>query len=78
MQFGEVELSEQLSSLLKIFYEMVQDMLRWGDDSELDDREMEDLNWFICQLTTSEVCQKMLAGDRKMAGCILTLWQQRR
>ena len=57
---------------------MIQDMLRWGDDSELDDREMEDLKWFVSQLATSEVRQKMLDRDRKMAGHILTLWQQRR
>ena len=77
-QFEEAELSEQLSSLLKMFYDMIQDMLRWGDDSELDDREMEDLKWFVSQLATSEVRQKMLDRDRKMAGHILTLWQQRR
>ena len=77
-QFEEAELSEQLSSLLKMFYDMIQDMLRWGDDSELDDREMEDLKWFVSQLATSEVRQKMLDRDRKMAGHILTLWPQRR
>ena len=78
MQFEEAELSEQLSSLLKTFYEMVQDMLKWGVDSELDDREMEDLNWFVSQLVTTEVFQKMLPEDRKTAGHILTSWKQKK
>ena len=78
MQFEEAELSEQLSSLLKTFYEMVQDMLKWGVDSELDDREMEDLNWFVSQLVTTEVLQKMLPEDRKTAGHILTSWKQKK
>lgn len=78
MQFEEAELSKQLSSLLKTFYEMVQDMLKWGVDSELDDREMEDLNWFVSQLVTTEVLQKMLPGDRKTAGRILTSWKQKK
>lgn len=78
MQFEAAELSEQLSSLLKTFYEMVQDMLKWGVDSELDDREMEDLNWFVFQLVTTEVLQKMLPEDRKTAGHILTSWKQKK
>ena len=78
MQFEEAELSEQLSSLLKTFYEMVQDMLKWGVDSELDDREMEDLKWFVSQLVTTEVLQKMLPEDRKTAGHILTSWKQKK
>ena len=57
---------------------MVQDMLKWGVDSELDDREMEDLKWFVSQLVTTEVLQKMLPEDRQTAGHILTSWKQKK
>ena len=77
MLFNEVELSEQLSSLLKTFYEMEQQMLKWGCDSELDEREMQDINWFVSQLVESEVRQYMLPEDRKTAGHIMTLWRQK-
>lgn len=77
MLFNEVELSEQLSSLLKTFYEMEQQMLKWGSDSELDEREMQDINWFVSQLVESEVRQYMLPEDRKTAGHIMTLWRQK-
>lgn len=54
-QFSESEQTEQLSSLLKTFYEMEQQMLTWGSDSELDEREMQDISWFISQLVESSV-----------------------
>ena len=77
MLFNDVEQSEQLSSLLKTFYEMEQQMLKWGSDSELDEREMQDISWFVSQLVESEVRQHMLPEDRKMAGHIMTLWRQK-
>lgn len=75
--FSEVEQAEQLSSLLKIFYNMEQQMLEWGSDSDLDDREMRDLNWFVSQLVKPSVRRLMLPEDRKIAGHIMTLWRQR-
>ena len=52
-------------------------MLKWGSDSELDEREMQDISWFVSQLVESEVRQHMLPEDRKMAGHIMTLWRQK-
>lgn len=77
MQFDKIEQAEQLSSLIKTFYEMEQQMLIWGDDSELDDREMKDINWFVSQLGDPEVLQLMLPEDHKIGGRILTLWIQK-
>lgn len=57
---------------------MVEAEEKWGVDSELDDREMEDLNWFVSQLVTTEVLRKMLPEDRKTAGHILTSWKQKK
>lgn len=77
-QFSDDERSEQLSTLLKTFYEMECQMEIWGDDSELDYQEMEDLNWFVTHMADSEVRQLMLPGDRKVAGHIMTLWRQKK
>lgn len=75
-QFNEAEQSAQLSSLLESFYGMVQQMLAWGSDPELDDREMRDINWFVSQLGKPAILRQMLPKDRKIAGRIMTLWWQ--
>lgn len=76
-QFNETEQSEQLSRLLETFYGMEQEMLKWGNDLELDDREMRDINWFVLQLTKPAVLRQMLLPkDRNMPGRIVTLWRQ--
>lgn len=77
-QFSDDERSEQLSTLLKTFYEMECQMEIWGDDSELDYQEMEDLDWFVTHMVDSKVHQLMLPGDRKVAGHIMTLWRQKK
>lgn len=76
-QFADAELSEQLSTLIKTFYEMERQMLVWGSDSELDDREMQDLNWFVSHLVDPEVFRLMSPEDHKTAGRIMTLWRQK-
>lgn len=76
--FSEVEQAEQLSSLLKTFYDMEQQMQKWGSDPDLGDREMQDLNWFVSQLVEASVRRQMLSADRKIAGHIMTLWRQNR
>lgn len=77
-QFSDDELSGQLSTLLKAFYEMECQMELWGDDSDLDHQEMEDLRWFVFHLADSKVRQLMLPTDRKTAGNIMTLWRNKK
>lgn len=74
--FSEDERAEQLSSLIKTFYDMEQQMLEWGSDPDLDDREMNDLNWFVFRLAEPSVRRQMLPVDRKIAGHIMTQWHQ--
>lgn len=76
MVFNNVEQSELLSSLLNAFYEMEQQMLTWGSDSDLDEREMHDFDWFVSQLPNSSILQQTLPGNRKIVGQIMTLWRQ--
>ena len=73
-QYTETEQSEQLSALLRTFCEMEQQMLDWGNDPELDDREMRDISWFVSQLAEPIIRGKILPKDRKLAGQIMTLW----
>ena len=73
---NEVEQSEQLSSLLKTFYDMEQQMLTWGKDLELDEREIQDFNWFVAQLTDSVIHRCMSPEDRKTAGDVMTKWRE--
>ncbi len=77
-EFSETEQVEQLSLLLKTFSKMEEQMLEWGNDTELDDQEMRDLNWFVSHMVESSVLQYMLPGDRSIAGHIMTLWLQNR
>lgn len=77
-QFTNDERLEQLSVLLKTFYEMERQMELWGSDSELDYQEMEDLDWFVSHLVDSKIRLLMLPDDRKIAGTIMTLWRQRK
>lgn len=76
MVFNNVEQPELLSSLLSAFYEMEQQMLTWGSDSDLDEREMHDFDWFVSQLPNSSILQQTLPGNRKTVGRIMTLWRQ--
>lgn len=73
-QFREDELPEQLSHLLRAFYEMEQRMQTWGEDPDLDAQEMQDINWFVSQLAVSPTQQQILPEDRDMAGRVMTLW----
>lgn len=76
MLFNKVEQSEQLSSLLKTFYDMEQQMLTWGKDLDLDEREIQDFNWFVAQLAESQIRRCMSPEDRKMAGNVMTKWRE--
>ncbi len=76
-EFNEAEQSEQLSLLLKAFYNMEEQMLDWGNDPDLDDQEMRDLNWFVFHMVDPSVLQCILPGDRSIAGHIMTSWRQK-
>ena len=77
-EFNEAEQSEQLSLLLEVFYKTEKQILKWGNDPDLDDREMRDINWFVSQLGEPAILHQMLPKDRKIAGYIMTLWLQTR
>ena len=59
---------------------MQQQMDCWGDDddSEIDDRELQDIEWFISELASGDTKKFLSAGNRKIAGQIVTHAFQRR
>lgn len=59
---------------------MQQQMDCWGDDddSEIDDRELQDIEWFISELASGDTKKSLSAGNRKIAGQIVTHAFQRR
>ena len=79
-QLQESAQSELLTSLLTSFYQMQQQMDCWGDDddSEIDDRELQDIEWFISELASGDTKKFLSAGNRKIAGQIVTHAFQRR
>ncbi len=74
-QFTENARYEQLTLLLDTLREVEHQMLSFGSDSELDEQEMEDINWFVGQFVAPEHRPVLLPKDRKTAEEIVNLWR---
>ena len=74
-QFTDDARYEQLTLLLDTLHEVEQQMLSFGNDSDLDEQEMEDINWFVELLATPKHRPVLLPKDRKTAEEIVNLWR---
>ena len=74
-QFTEDARHEQLALLLDTLHEVEQQMQYLGSDSELDEQEMEDIDWFVKLLATPKDRPVLLPKNRKTAEEIVNLWR---
>lgn len=70
--------SELLSQLLASFYKLEQNIKSGDKDTELDDQEMKDIQWFVNELGSGKMNKLMSHADKRIAGKVLTLAIQKR